>query len=283
MQMGRNGFFRLDTTASGSKPINMRFIFILALLPYPVFLHAQPDGVLVGSGNSAFQENIQASDGDYDKFVLIRWNATEKGGTYRLFRANNDKGASMIELTKGWQRSNWFCDYSAEKGREYYYAIMTQEGQKTTPLSRFDKGFLRKPDSKMVQDGSLSSLSTDKYAEGKLTYVLVSEIIPDSTQYLPGATAALKIRLQNIFDEPSLRTELRIYLSSNAEWDFEDRLLSTKNYSGFPAGFNAFVEEHLTLPTDILPAEYYLLAVAVPEGKILHAKISPSQIKIEKR
>jgi hypothetical protein len=264
----------------------MRFISILALFACMGFLQAQQSPILIGSGNVApetsYQENIQASDGDYDKFVLIRWEPTEKGGSYRLFRANNEKGGSMIELTKGWQRSNWFCDYSAEKGREYFYAIIALDGQKTTPLSRFDKGFLRKPDSKIVQDGSLSSLSTDRYAEGKITYVLISEIIPDSTQYLPGSSVTVGIGLQNIFDEPSLRTEFRIYLSANADWDFEDRLLATKNYSGFPAGFNARIEEKLTIPADVIPGDYYLLVIAAPEGKILHAKPGQSQIKIEK-
>ncbi len=254
------------------------------LLPFfSVLLSAQTSSVRMGVGMDSNQPNtianINASDGVYDKFVLIRWEALEHTGNFRLFRALSTTGASMQELTKTWQKSTWFCDYSAEKGRDYYYAVLGSDGKTSTPLSGFDKGFLKKDD-KVANDESLSAVTPDKYASGKQIFVLVSDVVADSSTYKAGTAAQLLIGLQNIFDEPTPRTDIRIYLSSDTVWDFDDKLLIYKVYSGFPANMKVPLAETVLLPVDILSGTFHVLVVAAPEGNILNAKTGSTMINI---
>ena len=79
------------------------------------------------------------------------------------------------------------------------------------------------------------------------------------------------------------RTELRIYLSQNATWDFEDSLLLSKTFSGFPALAKASLLETIVLPKNILPGTYNLLVVASPEGDIMNSKTGFTPITIVRR
>lgn len=261
----------------------MRILLFILFLLFPLIVFAQTASILMGagqpSGESAMTSQVHASDGVYDKFVLIRWEAPEKTSDYRLFRALSATGASMQELTKSWQKSTWFCDYSAEKGRDYFYAVLGSDGKTSTPLSGFDKGFLKKDD-KVANDESLSAVTPDKYASGKQIFVLVSDVVADSSTYKAGTAAQLLIGLQNIFDEPTPRTDIRIYLSSDTVWDFDDKLLIYKVYSGFPANMKVPLAETVLLPVDILSGTYHVLVVAAPEGNILNAKTGSTMINI---
>jgi hypothetical protein len=254
----------------------------LASLP----LASQTAPILMGMGNvmslEAPPESIHASDGVYDKFVLVRWEPKEQGEKYRLFRATSANGGSMRELTKSWQKSTWFCDYTAEKGQDYYYAVMESDGQKTAPLSRFDKGFLRKSEEVAYED-AVVDLHTNKYAAGKVIFALVAEVSPDSAVCAAQDPINLVIGLQNIFEESAPRTELRIYLSQDAVWDFEDILLTAKTYSGFPAKTKATLQETCLIPKGILPGSYHILVIASPEGDILNAKTGSTPIIIARQ
>ncbi|MDX1911685.1 MAG: hypothetical protein SFV22_09390 [Saprospiraceae bacterium] len=254
-------------------------IALFFLLPMPFGAMAQQTSPLFGAGQPSPSVNVNASDGVYDKFVLIRWEPAEKAGEYRVFRAVSPAGASMVELTRVWQKSTWFCDYSAEKGRDYYYAVMSSDGKNTAPLSRFDKGYLKKED-KYANDESLSAIEPDKYAAGKQVFVLVADMKTSGERFQSGDELALSIGLQNIFDEPTPRTDIRILLSKDPVWDFDDVLLSSKSYSGFPATMKATLSESFRLPDNLVAGDYYLIAVASPEGNILQAKIGALPIKI---
>ena len=262
----------------------MRFGFFTFLILNAAVLGAQSGHLAVGAANIAVAApaTVQASDGVYDKFVLILWEAADKGNQYRLFRATSAAGASLLELTQGWQKSTWFCDYSAEKGKDYFYAIMASDGRSSSAISRFDKGFLRKDD-KVAQDETLSSTFPDRYTAGKQLFALVSELGADTSVFSAGNTVALRIGLQNIFDEPAPQTDLRVYLSKDAVWHFDDTLLITKSFSGFPANARASLSEPVPLPAEVLPGEYYLLVVAAPEGNIQNAKTGVMPITISNR
>jgi hypothetical protein len=269
----------------------MRFIHLSFWAFCACFSPISAQSVLMGaanSGNVAIEAapqspqtpgNVNASDGIYDKFVLIRWEVSDQSGNFRVFRAKSASGASMLELTKTWQKSTWFCDYSAEKGQDYFYAVIGFDGRNSSPLSRFDKGFIKKDD-KVVQEDLLSSTTPDRYAAGKQIFMLVAECRTDSAAYSAGSTATLRVGLQNVFEESAPRTDLRVYLSSDATWDFDDRLLATKSYSGFPASRKIALEERVLIPGDILPGGHYLIVVAAPEGNILNAKTGVTEIKV---
>ena len=255
----------------------MRILFFFLLWQLTTTLFAQQmQGSAVAPKAAT---GLNASDGVYDKFVLIRWEAPESGGQYRVFRATSASGASLQELTKSWQKSTWFCDYSAEKGRDYYYAVMGSDGKQSAPLSRFDKGFVRK-ETDTAQEDLLSANTPDRYAAGRQLFVLVADVQADSALYQQGAAMDLEIALQNIFEESSPRTELHIYLSGDATWDFNDQLLLNKTYSGLPANARVTLKESLTLPAFLLPGMYHLIVVASPEGNILQAKTGSLPINI---
>jgi hypothetical protein len=223
--------------------------------------------------------NINASDGVYDKFILIRWEPGGSSSNYRLFRATAANGKSMVELTKGWQNSTWFCDYSAEKNRDYYYAVMGQDGGKTSALSAFDKGFLKKPVD-IATDESITSTTPDKYAVGKQIFALVSAVTPDTSDIEAGDTLGITLGLQNIFEEPTPRTTMKIFLSNDEVWDFEDQSLLTKIYSGFPASLKFDIEESVAFPKELLAGSYYLIVVLSPENEILQSKTGLAKINI---
>lgn len=263
----------------------MRSLLLYSFIFVPAFFFAQTTPISLGSANQTATSSplvpasIIASDGVYEKFVLVLWEGADKTGNYRVFRATTDGGASMLELTKNWQKSTWFCDYSAEKGRDYFYAVMGSDGKTSSPLSRFDKGFVRKDD-KSAYDETLSSVTPDRYGEAKQIFVLVAEVGTDTSAYAAGNTAKLRIGLQNVFNEPTPRTELRVYLSTDSAWDFNDALLTSKAYSGFPAELKSVLEEQVVLPKKVLPGQYHLLIVTAPEGNILKAQTGSTIINV---
>lgn len=262
----------------------MRYFFITLFLTITGAIFAQHDSIPFGAANLAeneiTSEFVNASDGVYDKFVLVRWQSSDNGNDYRVFRATSASGASLRELTKNWQKSNWLCDYSAEKGRDYYYAVMESDGKTSTPLSKFDKGFLAKTTT-MALEESVSATTPDKYAAGQVVFMLVAELSMDSLDYSAGGEVPLRVVLQNIFEIAASRTDLRVYLSNDPIWDFSDQLLDAKSYSGFPANFKGVLNEMVTIPKEQLPGSYHLIVVTAPEGSILNAKTFNISIKIK--
>ena len=259
---------------------HMRFINPLLLILLPALVYAQH----VSTNSSLLKPPaaVHASDGTYDKFVLIRWDAVDNLAGYRLFRSVSPSGASMQELTKAAQKSTWFCDYSAEKGRDYFYAVVSADSDKKSALSHFDKGFLRKDD-KVAQEDLLSANTPDKVAAGRQVFVLVSELKTDTLAYPLNRALKLSIELQNIFEESTPRTDVRVFLSADTIWDFDDALLASRQYSGFPGNLKVTLNETLQLPPTVLPGDYYLLVTASPEGNILNAKTGTIKITIYNR
>lgn len=256
------------------------FLKIVALLT-ATSVSAQKMGTMATPSSTKWPTKVEASDGVYEKFVLVRWEACEKALGYRLFRANDPDGGSMIELTQKPQQSTWFCDYGAERDKEYYYSVMVLFEREKSPLSPFDKGYLRK-DGKIAQEELLTSASPERLASGRPAYLLVSSLDVENRPYLPGESVALAIGLQNIFDDPSLRAEVRVYLSQDTVWDFGDVELLNRQYSSFPANAQTTVHEKIKIPDDLLPGDYCLIVVSMPEGDILQAKAGTIRIKIIK-
>ncbi|MFN4080399.1 MAG: hypothetical protein ACK4NS_05830 [Saprospiraceae bacterium] len=248
-----------------------------------LILNAQAFSQKMGSAAQAALRQptkVEASDGIYEKFVLVRWDACEKANNYRLFRALDPSGGSMVELTEKPQQSTWFCDYGAERGKEYYYGVMALSDRDKSPLSAFDKGYLRK-DNKVAQEDLLSLSATERLAAGRPAYLLVSSLDLEEKTYASGESVSLSIGLQNIFDDPSLRAELRVYLSQDAVWDFSDVELLNRQYSSFPGNAKTTVFEKITIPMNWISGDYYLIVVSMPEGDILQAKSGVTRIKIK--
>ncbi len=255
------------------------------ILAFHGFAQQAPMSLGVGrplGGKLAPPSQVNASDGVYSNFVLIRWDASENAVRYRVFRATSPAGASLKELTTSWQNSTWFCDYSAEKGRDYYYAVMASDGKENSVLSPFDKGFVRK-DNKIAIDETFGAVEQERYAAPKVVFAFVEEVHAQKSTFYVGDSAQIYIRLRNVFDEATPPTEVRVYLSEDSIWQFSDPLLIVKNYSSLPANTEVERLEKCYLPASLLPGEYHLIIVASPRGDILNAKTGYLKILIADR
>ncbi len=223
--------------------------------------------------------DVVASDGTYDKFVLIRWEPSENATTYKVFRTNSPKATSLQEISNAWQKSTWLCDYSALPNVDYYYTVVASNGKEVSPTGTLDKGFLKKSGPMVIEERELLA-NADVYGAQKQLFLLIAEAVPDRTTYTAGATVRLDINFQNIFDQPTPRSEIRYFLSEDTILDWNDQALGMKSLSGVPANARFALIEQIILPADLLPGNYHLIIVSSAEGAVLSSKTAVAPIKI---
>jgi hypothetical protein len=243
-------------------------------------LPAQHVALSASNPNSApdAPAGVSASDGDHEKYILIRWEPANGAQQYRVYRSTSSKTSSMQEVTKSWQKSTWFCDYGVQKGVDYYYAIIGGNGAQKSALSNFDKGFVRKDDARAgVEDLSDARGLTTSPA----IYLLVSNVLAEKDAASAGDTLVLSVNLQNIFEEPTPAAQMRVFLSKDVVFDWDDVELSKKVYTSFPAGESIVLREKVVLPKPLPAGTYNLIVVTSMEGNILNSKTGLEQLKIE--
>jgi hypothetical protein len=221
-------------------------------------------------------KGVTASDGDHEKYILIRWEPATGGQQYRVYRSTSLKSTSMQEVTKSWQKSTWFCDYGVQKGVDYYYAIISGNGTKKSVLSNFDKGFVRKDDAR----AGVEDLSDVRGLTTSHPILLVSNVLPDKATAAAGDTVALSINLQNILEEPTPATQMRVFLSKDVILDWDDTELSKRAYTSFPANESIILQEKIVLPKPLPAGDYKVIVVVSMEGNILTSKTGVGQLKV---
>ena len=223
-------------------------------------------------------KDVIASDGIYDKFVLVRWENSDHASTYKVFRSTDPKKSALQEVTRSWQRSTWLCDYTALPGVKYHYAVVANSGRVISPTSNFDQGHVR---SRPVANEEEDNLAVNEaYAAPHFVYLLASGITATPMTLRAGESFILEANLQNIFERATSRTEIRTFFSDDAQLDWGDQLLGRRNLSSVRPNSSLSLKENLTLPTDVLPGEYYIILVCSAEGKILHSKTDSTTIQI---
>lgn len=223
---------------------------------------------------------LNASDGIYDRFVLLRWEAVNHAKGYKVFRANDEKGSGLQQLGEGIQHSTWFCDYSAVPGVSYFYAIATQGNQgKASSLSPFDKGYIR---NNPVAEDPLNLLSDNSAVAVPLyqRFLMIADAYTDANLYAKASTVTVTVDLQNIFTKETPRTELRYYLSNDAKLHWDDQLLLSRYYSSLPGEKTFSLTNKVQLPRDLIAQEYYIIIVAAPEGEVMRGELGSTIIKI---
>ncbi|NUQ23841.1 MAG: hypothetical protein HUU34_07800 [Saprospiraceae bacterium] len=223
-------------------------------------------------------ENVVASDGTYDKFVLVRWDNSEQATSYKVFRTTDPQKSALQEVTPAWQKSTWVCDYTAVRGVKYHYAVVASNGSRLSTTSRFDKGFVR--DKPLAVDDQEALSENEAYGAPHHVYLLVSDVKAKPATARAGSSVTLEARLQNIFDKATTRTEVRIFFSSNAVLDWNDVLLSRRNLSSTQPNSIFTLQENLVLPAEVLPGEYHLIIVCSSEGDVLSSKTDSAIIQI---
>ncbi len=227
-------------------------------------------------------KGIEASDGTYDRFVLIRWEACEKATDYKVFRSTSSKATTLQEISNAWQKSTWICDYSAQPNVDYYYTVVATDSKQTSPIGDLDKGFLKKKDDVVIEDKDLL-VENEAYGTQKKVFLLISGLELNKSSYLAGERINLDIYFQNIFDQPTPRTEVRIYLSTDAVLDWSDPLIHTKSLSSVQKNVNFDLSEELQLPDNLLDGKYHLIVVTSPDNAILASKIIQTSLTIINR
>jgi hypothetical protein len=221
---------------------------------------------------------LSASDGVYEKYVLILWNKAENADKYKVFRTTREDGSGLMALKNEWQKSTWMCDYSALPGVDYYYVVVAADEHHVSKLSYPDKGFIKEKRAVATEEGLISSV--DVFAAQRKTFLLLADFTSDRKQYRPGERVFMNLSLQNIFDRPSPVSEVRYFLSRNDQLDWEDELLLQKTYNELPAGASFPLRQELELPSDISPGDYYLFVAVSPGGEILSSKVERTKIQI---
>lgn len=226
-------------------------------------------------------KNLVASDGLYDRYVLIHWESGGQATQYKVFRTDRLKGGTLQEISKNWQQSTWLCDYSASPGVQYYYTVMASNGRENSRTSVFDKGFVKPKDIAEEQNGTLSSTDkNEKFANGNIMALMIDAAISDKSNYRSGETANLSIKLINIFDTETTQAEIRCYLSKDAVFDFDDKLLNIKSFASVPAGANLTVKESVKIPDNTLVGNYYILIVSATQRSVLSSRVHALRLNI---
>lgn len=236
-----------------------------------------PHGPATEAAGPNAPTDVKASDGVYDKFVLVLWENSENASSYKVFRSTDPKKSALQEVSRSWQKSNWLCDYTALPGVKYHYAVVASNGKTVSPTSQFDQGHVRTTPV-AIEEGELAE--NEAYTSPHLAYLLASGLKPSQQELRAGETFELGANLQNIFDQATSRTEVRIFLSENAQLDWDDQLLGRRNLSSVLPNATFVFTEKLTLPGDVLPGEYHIIMVCSAEGEILGSKTDTAIIQI---
>jgi hypothetical protein len=241
--------------------------------------------LVVGASNRNAQasninapRNIEASDGAYDKFVLIRWEPAENATQYMVFRSASAKAGSLQQISNAWQKSTWVSDYSALPNVDYYYTVVASNGQEKSAIGQFDKGFIKKSNAVAQEEHLLSS--TEPYGEFRKIFMQIDSVTLDKSAYRSGDAVDIKVNMQNILEQQAPRTELRFFLSQDSKLDWNDRQLSHKSLSGIRPNAKFDLTERLQLPEGMLPGTYFLFTVSSQEGEILLSKKEMTVLKI---
>ncbi len=226
--------------------------------------------------------DLIASDGTYDKFVLLRWSASAESAAYKVFRATSMNAASLQEISQGWQKSTWFCDYSALPDVDYYYAVMATDGKRNSTASKLDKGFVRRG-VPVANDTERLLSSTEAYGAPQPVFLMVGSVELPLQSYSPGDQVDIALNMENIFDKEVPPTALRFYLSVDTVLDWNDVYLDNRVLSNIPPNTTFQLTQTLHLPVSLAAGEYQLVVVGSTEGAILSSKTYFTTLKVSPR
>lgn len=231
-------------------------------------------------GIPAAPTNVIASDGDHERYILIRWDAAPNAQKYRLFRSSHSQPSDYQEITKNPQSSTWFCDYDVQKNVDYYYAVIGTNGQGGSSLSNSDKGFLRKADTRRAMEDELLS-EVQGITSPRTNTLAVTNLKAQKPFFHPLDSLDFGFEIKNPQELPVSDLQIRIFLSNDNILDWEDTLLKKRFYSSFPNMPELLLRESCPLPANLLPERYYLFVVLSLQGEIFNSKTGLLAIEIK--
>jgi len=226
-------------------------------------------------------EALTASDGTYDDYVLVRWDARAGVDGYKVFRRAHPDHGSFQEITKEWRKSTWLCDYGAQPGVTYYYTVVGTRAGSQSDMAVYDAGFVAK--NKYVIGGEGITAADDLYADPPRYLLAVADAAATAAAYRPGRAVTLRYQLTNPYEADIGDTEIMFVLSRDENYGWDDRKLleRAKTYADFPARGELAMKETLRLPNDVRPGNYFILIVNARKGDLSRIEVTPVPLRVE--
>jgi hypothetical protein len=112
------------------------------------------DGFNGGSGNYALHlnfapaiptvpTNVSATDGTYTDRVRITWAASNGATSYEVWRATKNSSSSAVKISTSTLTGTTFDDFTASKGKVYYYFVKAKNASGTSGFSASNSGYRR--------------------------------------------------------------------------------------------------------------------------------------------
>jgi len=103
-------------------------------------------------------EQINASDGTYTKYVLIRWMSPGSANGFQLFRSKDNLVKNATLVNQQTLESSWLFDYDVQPGVKYHYWVKaTYETTATSPFSSPDEGFAAKLENIALEEETIEA------------------------------------------------------------------------------------------------------------------------------
>lgn len=93
--------------------------------------------------STATPQQLEASDGTYEKYVMIRWEVMPVEHSFKVYRSTSPSADALHVISQEWQKSPMLYDYGVLPGVEYYYRVVAKKGEQVSEYSLADLGYIK--------------------------------------------------------------------------------------------------------------------------------------------
>jgi len=231
---------------------------------------------LLAQGNDI---TVEASDGVYPNYVLVKWNPVPNATAYKVFRSAFDDGTMPEQLTE-WKQSTWLNDYGAKENKKYSYSVKAKMADKNiSDLSVADKGHVKVVD--YAHDDELLTSNDDLFAEKRRRFLEIITVTLDEAKIEAGGSVEVVYSLNNTYSTDLPETHVRFYLSADEALDWEDTFVDSKTMNSFPASGTMENSMEIEVPDDTAAGNYYLLVVTSVNGEVTNSRVNSVAFTVE--
>jgi len=103
-------------------------------------------------------EQINASDGTYTKYVLIRWMSPGSAKSFQLFKSKDNVVKNATLVNQQTLESSWLLDYDVQPGVKYHYWVKANyAAAPASPFSTPDEGFAAKLENIALEEATIEA------------------------------------------------------------------------------------------------------------------------------
>ncbi len=240
-------------------------------------------------------KTVQASDGTYEKYVLVRWSPPAESKSFKVLRSVQTSPETAREISNTRQKSSWFYDYGVDNGKKYEYQIVAYYEEESASLPSLpDVGYPKPPnpiatDEIELESGLLAVVDPQKFERNDLLNPLVNAT--RNTDYpfeiaSPASNASYtpNLNLEIIIDGQLGKSELSeteifmLQVYSNNDNDFAEGTPVLQTGISFRATGDGFAFSE-TFPFPYPQGLYYYVIILENDGDPLH--VGQFQVKAD--